>query len=191
MEEKNKIRKDILNKRRKITEDFVEKSSNIIMGILCKIIDDNSFNNIMIFMDMKNEVKITKLLNIYPKKNFYIPKTLENGNMKINKYSKGALVLHKFGYYESFSHDYIEETVLDLIIIPGVAFDKNRNRIGFGGGYYDRFLQKLKENHNRHNTRFPLTAAVCYDFQLLESIPSEEHDIKPKMIITENQVLKG
>ena len=142
-------------------------------------------------MNMENEIKITKLLNIYPKKNFYIPKTFENGTMKINKYSKGNLVLHKFGYYESLSDDYIEETVLDLIIIPGVAFDKNRNRIGFGGGYYDRFLQKLKENHNRHDTRFPLTAAVCYDFQLLDLIPSEEHDIKPQMIITEKQVLKG
>ena len=80
--------------------------------------------------------------------------------------------------------------ILDLIIIPGIVFDKNKNRIGFGGGYYDKFLYKLKENHNKNNTKLPLIVAVCYDFQLLNSIPYEKHDIKPDIIITEKQTIK-
>ena len=77
----------------------------------------------------------------------------------------------------------IYENILDLIIMPGVAFDENKNRIGFGGGYYDRFLLKFDKN------KIPLTIAVCYDFQVIDYIPAENHDQKPDFIITEKRTL--
>lgn len=180
---KDEIRKHIIKERNALSENFVNEKSDIIINKLCKIIDEKKLENIMIFMDMKNEIQVTKLINIYPNKNFFIPKCFPKGVMKINKYNKNELIKHKFGYYESSSENYIDENILDLIIMPGVAFDENKNRIGFGAGYYDRFLLKFDKN------QMPLTIAVCYDFQVINDIPAEAHDQKPDFIITEKRTL--
>lgn len=180
---KNEIRKNIIKERNSLSNNFINEKSEIIINKLCEIINEKNLQNIMIFMDMKNEVQVTKLINIYPNKNFFIPKCFPKGVMKINKYNKDELIKHKFGYYESNSENYIHENILDLIIMPGVAFDENKNRIGFGGGYYDRFLLKFDKN------KIPLTIAVCYDFQVIDYIPAENHDQKPDFIITEKRTL--
>ncbi len=67
----------------------------------------------------------------------------------------------------------------DFIVVPGICFDKRGNRIGFGKGYYDRLLAETKE----------FKAGLCYDFQVIETIDSDIHDIKMDAIITENSVL--
>ena len=147
--EKNKIRKEILGKRNTLSTEEVEKKSDLIIENLGKFI--KNAENIMIFMDMKNEVRITKLLELYPKKRFFIPKITDSKNreMKINKYEENELVLHKFGYYESSSSDFYNENILDIVIVPAVVFDLEKNRIGFGGGYYDTFLKKIRGENKK------------------------------------------
>jgi 5-formyltetrahydrofolate cyclo-ligase len=63
---------------------------------------------------------------------------------------------------------------IDMVVLPGLAFDKKLNRLGYGGGYYDRFLAKNIET---------IKAAVLYPFQLVDKIPTEEHDIKMDRLI--------
>ena len=63
-----------------------------------------------------------------------------------------------------------------LMIIPGVAFDRQKNRIGYGSGYYDRYLSDKRELH---------TIAAAFEFQVLEKLPVEETDIRPDVLITE------
>lgn len=70
---------------------------------------------------------------------------------------------------------------LDLALVPGLAFDKNGNRLGWGKGYYDRFLAAL-------NPR-PLTIGIGYDFQVLENIPVTANDEKLDHIVTPSQIL--
>lgn len=189
--DKTKIRNQILQKRNNLSLQFVSKKSDLIIKKLEKYIE--YYNDIMIFIDMKNEVQITKLIKLYPNKNFYIPKTFSNGDMKINKYNENELILHKFGYLESTSTHYINKKILDCIIVPGVAFDKEKNRIGFGKGYYDRFLKDFINCKNldfeKNNNENYKIIAVCYDFQIIDFIPSENHDIKPEIIITENNII--
>lgn len=182
--EKDKIRKEILEKRNRLSNEFVEKNTDLIIQNLENYIKDAQ--NIMIYMDMKNEVKITKLIRLYPNKNFFISKITDakNREMKINKYNENELVLHKFGYYESNSDKFYDEKILDLIIVPGVVFDLQKNRIGFGGGYYDRFLEKVCMKNEK-----TLFIGVCYDFQLLEKIPSEKHDKVLNFVIWEKGVI--
>ena len=68
-----------------------------------------------------------------------------------------------------------------LCLMPGVAFDRNKNRIGYGGGYYDKYLSD-KVNY--------ITIALCYDFQIVDAdIPSNELDISPKFIATEEGIM--
>ena len=94
-----KLRQEILKKRNNLSTEEVEKKSDLIIQNLEKFI--KNAENIMIFMDMKNEVKITKLMKLYPEKKFFLfPKLqiVRIEKMKINRYNENELVLHKFGY---------------------------------------------------------------------------------------------
>ena len=181
--EKNKIRQEILKKRNNLSTEEVEKKSDLIIQNLEKFI--KNAENIMIFMDMKNEVRITKLMELYPEKSFFIPKITDSKNreMKINKYEENELVLHKFGYYESYSSDFYNENILDIVIVPAVVFDLEKNRIGFGGGYYDTFLKKIRRENKK-----VLFIGICYDFQIIEKVPAEEHDVVLDFVVSESRI---
>ena len=181
---KDKIRKEILAKRNILSDKDINKKSDLIIKNLASYIEN--VQNIMIFMDMKTEVKITKLLELYSKKNFFISKITNSKNreMKINKYNKNELILHKFGYYESSSNDFYDEEILDVVIVPALAFDSKNNRIGFGGGYYDTFLEKVRQKNNK-----VLFIGVCYDFQIIDSVPTEKHDVTLDFVISESKIL--
>ena len=71
---------------------------------------------------------------------------------------------------------------IDLMIIPGAAFDLSGNRIGYGGGYYDILLSERRRE-------IPVVA-LAYEEQLVDKIPSEKHDVKVDMIITDNRIIK-
>ena len=181
--EKNKIRQEILKKRNNLSTEEVEKKSDLIIENLEKFI--KNAENIMIFMDMKNEVRITKLMKLYPEKSFFISKITDSKNreMKINRYNENELVLHKFGYYESSSSDFYNENILDIVIVPAVVFDFEKNRIGFGGGYYDTFLKKVREKNKK-----VLFIGICYDFQIIEKVPAEEHDVVLDFVVSESRI---
>jgi len=181
---KDKIRKEILAKRNILSDKDINKKSDLIIKNLASYIEN--VQNIIIFMDMKTEVKITKLLELYPKKNFFISKITNSKNreMKINKYNKNELILHKFGYYESSSNDFYDEEILDVVIVPALAFDSKKNRIGFGGGYYDTFLEKVRQKNNK-----ALFIGVCYDFQIIDNIPTEKHDVTLDFVVSENKII--
>ncbi len=181
---KDEIRKQILEKRSNLSLEEVDKKSELIIENLTPYL--KNAQNIMIFMDMKNEVRITKLIELYPEKNFFISKIVNSKNreMKINKYNENELVLHKFGYYESSSDDFYDEKILDIVVVPALAFDSSKNRIGFGGGYYDTFLNKVRGKNK--NTLF---IGVCYDFQMIEEVPIEGHDITLDLVINESEIL--
>ena len=180
---KDEIRRQILEKRNNLSSKEVDKKSELIIENLAPYL--KNAQNIMIFMDMKNEVRITKLMKLYPEKSFFIPKITDSKNreMKINKYRENELVLHKFGYYESSSNDFFDETILDIVIVPAVVFDLKKNRIGFGGGYYDTFLKKVREKNKK-----VLFVGVCYDFQIVDEVPTENYDIILDFIVSENML---
>ena len=69
------------------------------------------------------------------------------------------------------------------MLLPGLAFDPEGNRIGYGAGYYDRYLAKYPKDYF-------LKIALAYDFQILKQIKGNEHDVKADMIITPNQIIK-
>ena len=95
---------------------------------------------------------------------------------------KGPL---KNGYYyniEDHSVKKFDIKNVDLVIVPGIVFDKNVHRIGYGYGYYDRFLVRLRKG--------TIKVGLCYDFQLVDKIQDEKHDVAMDILITERRVLK-
>ena len=86
------------------------------------------------------------------------------------------LITNKFGIPEPIS----KKTMYpDIILVPLVAFDNNLNRIGYGGGFYDRYISKIKKNKK------VLTIGLAFSFQKVKRIPINKHDIKLDYILTE------
>ena len=71
-----------------------------------------------------------------------------------------------------------------LLLMPGLAFDRAHNRVGYGGGFYDRYLERKQAE----GTRF-FKPALAYDFQIVDSIPANEHDIRVDAILTAEEIL--
>ena len=72
---------------------------------------------------------------------------------------------------------------MDIVIVPAVVFDLEKNRIGFGGGYYDTFLKKIREENKKI-----LFIGICYDFQIIEKVPTEEHDVVLDFVVSESRI---
>lgn len=92
--------------------------------------------------------------------------------------------LHKgaFGILEPCSdRKLLAPEEADILVLPGIAFDLNGHRIGYGKGYYDRTLHRLEGTGK--------IIGLCYDFQLVDEIPGEAHDVKMDMIITDKRVV--
>ena len=72
-------------------------------------------------------------------------------------------------------------TAIDVIIVPGLAFDRQGGRLGYGSGFYDRFI----EHYEKRGLPHPLKLGVCFETQLLDDVPMEQHDLRVDRIITE------
>ncbi len=181
MEEKKELRKKILGIRNNMLKEDVENNSRIITDKIISLDIYKQSKVVFIYMDFNNEVMTSYLIRhmFSDKKRVVVSYTDTVNNVLILSeiIEKADMILNPFGYYvpKNILPVAIEE--IDLVIVPGVVFDKNLNRIGFGKGYYDKILNKLKSSAKK--------VAVAHEFQVLENIPSEEHDVKMDMIITE------
>ena len=95
------------------------------------------------------------------------------------------LIKNKYDIYEPSDGDAINSMEHEIIIIPTVGVDKNGYRLGYGGGYYDRYLESFHKNSNR-----PLLIGLIYDFQLIDDSINEIHDIKLDVVFSETQIKK-
>lgn len=187
METKGEIRKKILSIRNDMTNQSVLEKSRIIINKLKLRKEYKESQTVFIYMDFKNEVKTLYLIKemINEKKRVIIPYTDVQNTVIIPVELKDVgkdLKLSSFGYLEPKEEKIVpvEASEFDLIVVPGVAFDKKLNRIGFGKGYYDRILAKKRNGVK--------AVAIAYEYQVLDEIEREEHDIKMDMIITEKNI---
>ena len=163
------IRKNIKNKK--------EKSAIITK----KIIEDNDYKNakiIALYKSLTSEVDTTELIkySISSGKNVVLPRVVCN-DLKFYKISLNEkLIKSKFGVKEPIEDEsnFVDKEIINLVIVPGVCFDKENNRLGLGKGYYDRFLA----NTNLYSI------GICFEEQIVEHIPTEKNDIKMKKVIT-------
>ena len=186
MESKKELRKRILSIRNNMPGEDVVNNSRIIRDKIIGLDVYKQSKVIFIYMDFKNEVMTSDLIKhmLFEKKRVVVPYTDTVSTVLIPSEITGEsdLKLNSFGYSEPKKVSPVNIEEIDLVIVPGLVFDKNLNRIGFGKGYYDRILNKLKASARK--------VAVAHDFQVLEEIPAEEHDVKMDMIITEKSIMK-
>lgn len=166
---KQDLRKWVKEERKKLD---IQNISKILVEKIKNTDEYKKAKNIMIFYPKEYEIDLLDLLNDDSKK-FYLPR-IEKDNLLCCSYKNGEELCEScFKTKEPLSNP-IDKTFLDLIIAPALAVDKNNYRLGYGGGFYDRFLEDLKS--------FKI---VCVpEIFVLENVFKEEHDIKIDMIIS-------
>ncbi|SEF90380.1 5-formyltetrahydrofolate cyclo-ligase [Caloramator fervidus] len=181
---KSDLRKSMLQKRLMLSKEEVEKRSLKVIDNLLKVVDLNKLNNIMLYYPIKNEVSTLSLIEIcFNKgKKVILPKVLKDVKeilpCKINSFED--LIVGEYGILEPKTFEVIDKNDIDIVIVPGVAFSKDGFRLGYGAGYYDRFLCDYKG----------LKIGICYSFQLLDDVFQQEHDVIMNCIITEEQIIE-
>ncbi len=177
--EQQALRSLIEQRRRMLTEEEVTAQSALIMSQLEQMSAFREARTVLLYYPIHKEVDLRPLLTKYAgQKTFLLPVT-HRRSMEVRPYD-GEDMMRKgrLGVPEPQTQTY--RGAIDLIIVPGVAFDHHCHRIGRGGGYYDRFLSK-----------HPLVKkiGVCYTFQLKHDIPHSLHDEKMDRVITPQQAI--
>lgn len=182
------VRKKILAKRAGITKSFVNKASKKIYQRLIKTKEYNNAKTIMFYVSKDNEVETRFMIEgtIKRNKKICVPKT-DRINYRLYpimiKDIDKDLELGNFGLHEPRldRRKMVPITKIDLIITPGIAFDRDGYRLGWGKGYYDRFLE--------NTGRIP-KIGLAFDFQVVPQLPRDSHDIPVDMVITEKRIMK-
>ncbi len=173
---KSQIRKKILKiRKQKKIKKFIF-NFDLILNILKK--KKISGKIIGGYYPYNYEIDILQILEKLEKKKFAItlPKIKKNAQMNFFQWSiNDPLVINKFGIPEPISK---MVKYPDILLVPLVAFDKNFNRIGYGGGFYDRYIHKIRKRKK------VLTIGFAYSFQKVKKIPTNNYDVKLDFIIT-------
>ena len=179
---KIELRKKMIELRENLDNHSFEEYNR---SILKKVIECDEFkkaNNIFIFVSFNKEVDTHGIIEhcIDLGKKVSVPKVISKdlGMKAISIEGINELKPSKYGILEpEYEEDKImTEESIDLVILPGLAFDSSGGRIGYGAGYYDRFLKKL--NHNCKKV------GICFDFQMVKKVPMDENDEYIDFVIT-------
>lgn len=175
---KSELRKQILSERRKLDKVTITHLSKEICTRVIAMDLYKSAQDICLYMPINNEADASLLIDdsINLGKRVWLPR-VHGDTMDFYYYGRDvALDEGSYGIQEPQSDRILVPDENTLIIMPGAVFSENCDRIGYGGGYYDKYLSK-----------YPMckTAAICYDFQILKEIPADRHDIKPLYIVSE------
>jgi 5-formyltetrahydrofolate cyclo-ligase len=186
---KYSIRKQLLISRRKLSPEFILENSKKIAESLIKFDVYRKSTNIMLYIATKHEVQTQSIIKSAQKdkKRVFIPLIIRRDNKLlpslVNDFER-ELAVGDLGILQpkrEFFRIY-PPNVLDLVIVPGVAFTIQGHRLGRGGGYYDQFLTQLKPKAS--------SVALAFEMQILAKIPVEEKDIPVDYIITEAKVIR-
>ena len=173
---KSQIRKKILNiRKQKKIKKFIFNFNFIISILKKKKVSGKIIGG---YYPYNHEIDILQILEKFQKKKFTItlPKIKKNSQMNFFQWSTNdPLAVNKFGIPEPISKIVIYP---DVLLVPLVAFDENFNRIGYGGGFYDRYIKKIRKQKK------VLTIGFAYSFQKVKKIPTNNYDIKLDFIIT-------
>lgn len=138
--------------------------------------------NVLLYHSLPDELSTREFFDALPAgKRYYLPRV--NGLMlDILPYERSRMHLGAFHIEEPDGDDTVDIGSIDLIVVPAVAYDRSGRRLGRGKGYYDRLLA-----HSH-----AITVGVCYDFQLVDEIDAEDHDIPVDFVIADRKgIIRG
>lgn len=180
---KQLIRQEIKSAKKLLTKEEVSQKSRQIIDRLIDTTEYKEAARIYTYVNYNTEVDTILLIQkaFDDGKIVLVPKVYEDV-MKfhvltsLEELEKGA-----YGILEPKSFTKTDEIHSGLMIMPGLCFDRECHRIGYGGGFYDKYLEQHQDFYK---------ISLCYDFQIYDKIPSDEYDIKVDKVISENRVIQ-
>lgn len=179
LDQKKELRKKMMSARTKIESSYKKEYDEWICNELKKQIDQHFYETIHVYLPMWNEINITPLIKdlLAKGKTIVAPKTLPKRVLE-NRILTSFEEIEKGVFGTTHPSNPVEYTgTFDLIIVPGLAFDKDNYRLGYGGGYYDNFIVK-------HPTATKI--GIFYPIQKVEKVPREPHDFRLDSILIKN-----
>jgi 5-formyltetrahydrofolate cyclo-ligase len=187
-QQKATIRKEILEKRKSQDPEIRAAQSRSIISTLLSHKEFQKADKILIYLSKDGEVSTDDLLGraFELGKRVYVP-VVDRGSdeLRVSELPGPDISfrLGAFGVREPAEQDlnFLPPDQIDLVVAPGLAFDRRGGRIGYGKGYYDRLLSRLGSHVPR--------IALAFDFQVLDTVPQDESDIQVDAIITEKNTM--
>lgn len=180
LSEKNQIRQQIQELKLQITEFQKQKEADIVFNQIEKLPEFQNAKTILLYWATRHELPTPAIIKKWSCEKEILLPVVSGDNIIIKRYlSENKMEQGNLGIWEPHTKKTYNGSI-DLVIVPGVAFDKNKNRLGRGKGYYDRFLKHIKAEK----------WGVGFDFQLLSSIPANSADVKMDKIITPNEIIE-
>ena len=179
---KSKIRNKIIKIRKKKFDKNLQINLEKIISLLK--IDKSNLKNIGGYYPSNYEIDDLDILDLLEKKKFKVSLPIIKKNNQMNFYSwsrNDPLKINKFGIPEPLSSKIFYP---DILLVPLVAYDVSLNRLGYGGGYYDRYIEKIEK------VKKVVKIGLAFSFQKISSIPINQYDKRLDFIITEKEILK-
>lgn len=186
LKEKSLIRKKVLSRRDALNSDSRKTKDESIRKRLLALPEFIEARTILFYASFRSEVDTIELLKVsmFNNKKIILPKVaMQDSRLLLYEIDKmDDLAPGCFGILEPLAIEERSANVsgIDLMIVPGVAFDEQCNRLGYGKGFYDRLLSQKNA----------LAVALAYEEQILDSIPADAHDVKMDKIITEKRTIQ-
>ena len=135
-------------------------------------------SRVLTYLAFRNEPDLGLLFELLPDVRWVVPRITKGRRLVIHPYDATRLVRHQFGMLEPApDQPEIDPVSIDVVFVPGVAFDRRGGRLGFGGGYYDRFLLTTPASR----------VGMSFDDCLIDELPCSDHDQRMDWIITPTQ----
>ena len=179
---KSQIRKKILNIRKNNFNQNLKINTNNFISFLK--INTNNINNLGGYYPSNYEIDDLEILDLLEKKNFKIslPAVKKNNQMDFFKWSNNdPLKINKFGIPEPISSKIIYP---DILLVPLVGYDNDYNRLGYGGGFYDRYIEKIEK------IKKVIKIGLAFSCQKIKNIPLNQYDKKLDFIVTEKKIIQ-
>jgi len=174
---KSDLRLLVRQRKRQFTQHQLCELSLPIIDRVRNLLSDAK--TVVAYYSLEDEVDTHGLIDelLAEGKTVFLPKVVSDYEMVLCKYT-GTESLQKgaFGIMEPIGDEMTIGTNIDVVLVPGMAFDEKGHRLGRGKGYYDRFLSTLPEPH-------PHLIGVCFDFQKVDSVPTEACDIPVDLVV--------
>ena len=180
---KNQLKEAMLEKRNSLSQKEIFEKNKKIEERLFGLEQYRKSKIVMFFVSFNSEVDTHEMIKKSLKnKTVVVPKVANNEiEPSIILDFDNLVSSGKFGILEPIEAMKIAYKNIDLVLVPGIAFDLNGHRVGYGFGYYDRFLRKVPK---------AVKIGLCFDFQVVDKIPREQHDVPVDLIVTEERVVE-
>ncbi|MEA4904597.1 MAG: 5-formyltetrahydrofolate cyclo-ligase [Petrimonas sp.] len=182
VEQKKKLRTRVVEIKQSYSQRELQNLSEEVISTLELTEVFQNAKVVLAYYSMSDEVNTHEWIKRHHwQKQFLLP-MVNNSELVLKRYvSEESMLTSDFGIEEPLGNTFPEQEYdkIDLVIVPGVAFDRTLNRMGRGKGFYDRLLPKIKAPK----------IAICFDFQVFDRIPANQGDIKMNMIVCQNEII--